>query len=225
MTRSFRLLFGFLLAVLLTSCAGRGTGVDEAANASAASVAALNSSGGGGSDGGSQDGGQTDAAPTGQSGGGGGGGRGLPGAPGGDQAGGGEDKGNPGAPGDVAVFEEGGGASYGALRDDAATKCAGGVCRLLSPVILDGNPDDVGGVDGCSIQEKTDILYDPPAQGGFFQKGATVTAQVHCASEDNAGGSSDGETPAGGDPAGHSTSSASTTSASTTSDTGDQPKA
>jgi hypothetical protein len=219
MTRSFRLLFGFLLAVLLTSCAGRGTGVDEAANASAASVAALNSSGGGGSDGGSQDGGQTDAAPTGQSGGGGGGGGGLPGAPGGDQAGGGEDKGNPGAPGDVAVFEEGGGASYGALREDAATKCAGGVCRLLSPVILDGKPDDVGGVDECTIENKTDILYDPPAQGGFFQKGATVTAQVHCPPEDSSGGSSGRENPAGGDPAGDST-----TSASTTSDTGDQPK-
>ena len=165
-------------------------------------------------------------------------GGGLPGGPGADPAGGddgGVAQGNPGAPGDVAVFEEGGDAPYSALVDDAATKCADGVCSLRSPIILDGDPSRVdGGVGACTIAEKTDILYDPPAQGGLFQKGATVTAQVHCADVETPVENTDDGTPSENDPAGDgSTSDGSTpdggtpdgtTPDGTTPDTGDQPQ-
>ncbi|MCW2580173.1 MAG: hypothetical protein JWR82_1774 [Blastococcus sp.] len=107
---------------------------------------------------------------------------GAAGAPGGDRDAGGDDgtaQGNPGAPGDVAVFEEAG-VPFSVLRQDAASKCADGVCRLADPRIADGDADDVGGVDECTIKEQADIVYDPPAEGGFFQEGATVTAWVDC---------------------------------------------
>jgi hypothetical protein len=112
--------------------------------------------------------------------------------------------GNPGAPGDEAVFEEGGDAPYSALVDDAATKCADGVCTLKEPpIILDGHVDRVeGGVGECTIADKTDILYDPPAQGGRFRKGATVRAQVHCADVETPLDDPEGGTPPAGDSAG-----------------------
>jgi hypothetical protein len=118
---------------------------------------------------------------------------GAAGAPGGDQAesgGEGTAQGNPGAPGDVAVFEEAG-VPFSVLRQDAASTCAGGVCRLADPRIADGDPGDVGGVDECTIKEQSDIVYDPPADGGFFQEGATVTAWVDCDPSDDDDGSGD----------------------------------
>lgn len=168
-----RLLSAFLFAVLLCSC-GAHPGVDPAAaSAEGQGVTA-----------GSAD---ASSAPAGGAGtpAGGGSVRGKPGGPGGpaaDQAAGGTDVqagGHPGAPGDVAVFEEAG-APYGALRQDAATKCANGVCTLLAPVVTAGRPDDVGGLDECIIRKKSDIHYDPPAQDGLFRKGARVRADVVC---------------------------------------------
>ena len=110
---------------------------------------------------------------------------GNPGGPGGsgDEAGTDvEAGGNPGAPGDVAVFEEAG-VPHSVLRDDAASRCAHGVCTLLEPVATAGNPDDVGGLDECVIQQQSDIHYQPPAENGFFQKGATVQAEVDCTAD------------------------------------------
>jgi hypothetical protein len=194
-----RYALGLCLALSLAAC-GSSPNVDEsAADAGVSSAQDTGSdrtpaAGGSGADG---SGGGVDGS----------GGGGLPGGPGADPAGGGDDggvaQGNPGAPGDVAVFEEGGDAPYSALVDDAATKCADGACSLQSPIILDGDPDRVeGGVGACTIAEKTDILYDPPAQGGRFQTGATVTAQVHCADVETPVGNTDDGTPSGNDPAG-----------------------
>jgi hypothetical protein len=157
-------LCGAVLAVLLTSCAGRSAGGDAAA----ASAAEHN---GGTVDVGSQDAGPTDPAPTG-------------GGAGGDQ-GDGQAGGNAGAPGDVAVFEEAG-VPYFVLRDDAVSRCANGLCRLLEPVPT-GNPDDVGGIDQCIIRTQSDIHYDPPAQNGFFQTGATVQVHVDCTVDQSQG--------------------------------------
>jgi hypothetical protein len=207
-TSPLRLLSGAALVVLLSSCAGSGA-VDPAADAAAAASASTTEPGTG----------DTGSAT-------GGGSQGHPGAPGADPAdgggGGGVAQGNPGAPGDVAVFEEGGDAPYSALVDDAATKCADGACTLREPpIILDGNVDRVdGGVGECTIAEKTDILYDPPAQGGRFPKGATVRAQVHCADVETPVDA--GDTPAGGESAGPAGDA--TTSDTTTSDTTDQPQ-
>ena len=132
------------------------------------------------------------------------------GAPGGDRDAGGDDstEGNPGAPGDVAVFEEAG-VPFSVLRADAETKCADGVCTLAEPQVEDGDPDDVGGVDECLIKEQSDISYDPPAEGGFFQEGATVTARVDCDpsndhdsgehSDDDSGGDDSGSNDSGSD--------------------------
>jgi hypothetical protein len=218
MTRSLRLLFGFLLAVLLSSCAGHGTGVDEAADAAAASAA--EHSGAPDVGGGPGDEGSTAAQPTG----------GNPGGPGGDPAGGGADvtaQGNPGAPGDVAVFEEEH-APYSALVNDAATKCADGVCRLKEPpIILDGHVERVeGGVGKCRIEKKTDILYDPQAQGDLFPHGATVRAQVHCAGVETPVDAPGGDSPAGDSPAQDPANPDAGTSAgaTTTSDSTDQPQ-
>jgi hypothetical protein len=80
------------------------------------------------------------------------------------------------------VFEEAG-VPFSVLVDDAAGRCADGVCSLQEPVVTDGDPDDVGGVGECLIDEQSDIVYDPPAQNGFFQEGATVTAHVDCTVE------------------------------------------
>jgi hypothetical protein len=193
-----RLLAGAGFLVLLSACAGSGTGVDPAADAAAASTADRSSS--------------SSAAGTTTDGGSGDGNQGNPGAPGADPAdsggdgaggGGGVARGNPGAPGDVAVFEEEN-APYSALVGDAETKCADGACTLKEPpIILDGHVDRVeGGVGECTIAEKTDILYDPPAQGGRFPKGATVRAQVHCADVETPVEEPGGDSPAGGDPAG-----------------------
>jgi len=186
MTRSpVAVVSGLCLAVLMTSCAGTGQGVDTAADAAAASAAEHSSA----TDAGSRPAevGSTAAQPTG----------GNPGVPGGDRgadAGGGSgvaQQGNPGAPGDVAVFEEAG-VPYSVLRDDAATRCGGGVCTLREPKVSAGSPDDVGGVDECLITAQSDIRYDPPAEGGFFQKGATVQATVDCTVEDAGTGSTEG---------------------------------
>jgi hypothetical protein len=207
-----RLLSGVALLVLLSSSAGCGTGVAPASDAAAASAATAGRSPDTPAD-------KTD-----------GGSHGNPGAPGADPAdggGGGAAHGNPGAPGDVAVFEEGGDAPYSALVDDAATKCAHGVCTLLDPKILDGHVDRVaGGVGDCTIANKTDILYDPPARGGLFPHGATVQAQVHCADvetpvDEPAGGSPAGDALVGQEPANPGTGSA---AGETTSGTTDQPQ-
>jgi hypothetical protein len=192
-----RLLSGAVFLVLLSSCAGSGSGVDPAADAAAASAANGDRSSSDSATG-------TPAAP-------GDGNHGNPGGPGADPAdGGGEDdgqaKGNPGGPGDEAVFEEGGGAEYSALVNDAATKCANGVCTLKEPpIILDGHVDRVeGGVGKCTIEKKTDILYHPSAQGGRFPHGATVQAQVHCADVETPVDEPAGDSPAGDSPAGDS---------------------
>jgi len=97
-------------------------------------------------------------------------------------------RGNPGAPGDVAVFEEGG-VPHSVLRQDAASRCAGGVCTLQEPVPTAGDPDAVGGLDECIIRDKSDIHYDPPAENGLFQKGAKVQAHVDCTGTDDTGSS------------------------------------
>jgi hypothetical protein len=199
-----RLLSGVAFLVLLSACAGSGTGVDPATDAAAAPASATDGSTGDPAAGTTNDGGPRD------------GNQGNPGAPGADPAdgggGGGVAQGNPGAPGDVAVFEEGGNAPYSALVSDASTTCAAGACTLLEPpIILDGNVDRVeGGVGECTIADKTDILYHPPAQGGRFPRGATVRAQVHCAHVETPV-----EEPAGGSPAAGDT---------TTSATADQPQ-
>jgi hypothetical protein len=174
-----RFVAGLCLAGMLASCAGGG--VNTAADNAAASAAGH-------------------AGPTHD------GSHGNPGAPGGDPAaGGGSDvqaQGNPGAPGDVAVFEEAG-VPYSVLADDAAGKCAGGVCRLLAPVVGAGNPHDVGGVGECVVRKQSDIRYDPPAQGGFFRHGATVQATVDCTGTDSGTSSgSSGDAPADQAPSG-----------------------
>jgi len=168
-----RLLSGAAFLVLLPSCAGSGTGVDSAADAASAAASATTTAG--------STGGSAPSTPENRP-----ENTGNAGVPGGDRADGAGEGGTgarPGAPGDVAVFEEGGDAPYSALVDDAATKCAHGACTLLEPpIILDGDVHRVeGGVGACTIAEKTDILYDPPAKGGRFPTGATVRAQVHCA--------------------------------------------
>jgi hypothetical protein len=129
-----------------------------------------------------------------------------PGGPGGDSDGGadgtdvGAQGGNPGAPGDVAVFEEAG-VPFSVLRDDADAKCAGGVCTLADPVVTAGDPSDLGGVEECLIAEQSDISYDPPAQDGLFQKGATVTALVDCTADDSGDSGNQGSGDGTGDPA------------------------
>jgi hypothetical protein len=184
------LVSGFVFVVLLCSCA-TDTAVDPAAAASAqgqgstssssdASTDSVDSTGNGGTD------------------------RGNPGGPGGSGDDTGTDGtdvqagGNPGAPGDVAVFEEAG-VPFGVLRDDAATTCADGVCTLLEPVPTVGNPDDVGGLDECIIQKQSDIHYEPPAQDGLFQKGATVQADVDCTTDDSTTLGGDGSDTSGSD--------------------------
>src|SRR3954471_5942195 len=220
MTRrsSVRLLSGAVFLVLLSSCAGSGTGVDPAADAAAAASANGERSSGGSTTGtptapdaanhGNPGGPGADPADGGGGDGGGGDGGGG-GGDGGGGGGGGPPQGTPGAPGDVAVFEETG--PYQNLVDDAATKCANGVCTLKEPpIILDGHVDRVpGGVGDCTIAKKEDIRYAPPAQGGLFPHGATVRAQVHCAGVETpvgepAGGSPAGDSPAGDSPAGDS---------------------
>ena len=200
-----RFLSGLCMALVLAACGG-GTGVDTASDDAAAS-AAQHASGTAQPGEGTTGAGTTEASPTGR-GGAGDGSRGNPGGPGADPADGGGDatdveaQGNPGAPGDVAVFEEAG-VPYSVLKDDAAGRCADGVCTLLEPVVGAGNPDDLGGVDECVIQRQSDIRYDPPAEGGLFQRGATVQATVDCTTEDTGAGntgagesSTDGTQPA-----------------------------
>jgi hypothetical protein len=170
-----RLLASCVFVVLLSSCAGGDTSVDPAAAASA--------QGQGGTPRSPQ---PTTSSADGPAGDGSQGGN--PGGPGGsrDEAGTGgtdvEAGGNPGAPGDVAVFEEAG-VPHSVLRNDAATKCAHGVCTLLEPVATAGNPDDVGGLDECIVGKQSDIHYEPPAKDGLFQKGATVQADVDCTTD------------------------------------------
>ena len=216
-----RLLSGLALAALLTSCAGSGAGVDTTADGAAASAAEHSSGPAAATGNDSADAGGTDAATssgTGPDGAGNADGAGNPGAPGGDPAAGGTDveaQGNPGAPGDVSVFEEAG-VPFSVLRDDAASKCADGVCTLLEPVVGAGNPDDLGTVDDCIIQSQSDIAYDPPAQDGFFQRGATVQATVDCTVQDSGTDGTDG-TDGTGD-----TSTTDGDGSDTSGDTGDQ---
>ena len=166
------LLFGCLLAMPLAACASTPS-VDE--SAAEAGVSSVPSDDGGDSSSSDADSGGNPGGPGGDADTGGGGG-------GGGGAGGG---GNPGAPGDVAVFEEAG-VPHSVLREDAASRCADGVCTLLEPVPT-GNPDDVGGLDECIIREQSDIHYDPPAHDGRFQEGATVQARVDCTTDDSDG--------------------------------------
>jgi hypothetical protein len=161
------LLFGCFLAVPLSACASTPS-VDETAAEAGISSAQSDDGDSSSSDSGESDDGGNPGGPGDTDGGGGGGGGG----------------GNPGAPGDVAVFEEAG-VPHSVLRDDAANKCADGVCTLLEPVPTVGDPDDVGGLDECIIQEQSDISYDPPAQDGFFQEGATVQARVDCTDDES----------------------------------------
>jgi len=188
-----RCLSGLCLALMLAACGG-GAGVDTAADDAAAS-AVENGSTAVAQGEVSSEAGTTAAAPTskpdvgkpdvGKS------GAGNPGAPGGDPAGDGapdvEAQGNPGAPGDEAVFEEAG-VPFSALRNDAAGRCADGVCTLLDPAIGAGNPDDVEGVDHCVVKKQSDIHYDPPAVDGLFRRGATVQATVDCTVPDSGSG-------------------------------------
>jgi hypothetical protein len=173
---SVRLFCAGVFVVLLSSCAGgptAGTSAATAAGAGTGSSAATATEGG---TGGTSGGGTSESQ------------RGNPGGPGGsnDDSGGTDviAGGNPGAPGDVAVFEEAG-VPHSVLRDDAANKCADGVCTLLEPSPTAGHPDDVGGLDECIIQKQSDIHYDPPEQHGLFRKGATVQADVDCTATDS----------------------------------------
>ena len=171
----------YLLAVLaaagLAACGGGDTGVDE--SAAQAGISSAQDTGDDGS--GSTGSGGEDVEDSDDDG-------GAPGGPGGDPEGnggggddGGEAEGNPGAPGDVAVFEEAG-VTFGDLRNGSAQEfCVDqGLCTLGEPEVVQGDPDEVGGVDECLIREKTDIRYDPPARDGRFPEGATVTARVDC---------------------------------------------
>jgi hypothetical protein len=165
------LLFGCVLAVPLAACAGTPNVDETAAEAGISSTQ-------------TDDGGNSSSSDAGS--------QGNPGGPGGDRdtgggdTGGGGGGGNPGAPGDLAVFEEEG-VAHSVLRDDAAERCADGACTLLDPVPTAGNPEDVGGLDECIIQSKSDIHYDPPAQNGRFQEGATVQARVDCSDGNSEG--------------------------------------
>ena len=164
-----RLLASCVFVVLLSSCAGSGTPVAPAA-AEAQGGDLGSPAGNPGGPGGSGDEAGTDV-PQG---------------------------GNPGAPGDVAVFEEAG-VPHSVLRDDAANKCADGVCTLLEPVATVGNPDDVGGLDECIIQQQSDIHYEPPAKDGLFRKGATVQADVDCTADESTTDGTDGTDTSGGE--------------------------
>jgi hypothetical protein len=176
---SARCLSGLCLALMLAACGG-GAGVDTAADDAAASAVENGSTAAAQSEV-SREAGTTAAAPTSKP------AVGKPGAPGGDPGDGAPDveaQGNPGAPGDEAVFEEAG-VPFSALRNDAAGRCADGVCTLLDPAIGAGNPDDVEGVDNCVVKKQSDIHYDPPAVDGLFQRGATVRATVDCTVPDS----------------------------------------
>jgi hypothetical protein len=164
-----RLLFGFLLAVVLSSCAGSGTSVDDAADAAAASAAEHNSDSGSGDDG-SQDEGTTDAATTGDEGGGRAGGPDP-------EAGGGA---RPGGPFDVEAFEQIGQPADEFLPTGYAA-CSGGRCTLVEKRVED--PD----VGYCQVSS---FSYDPPARPAdapasdqFIQRGTTVTVLITCPPE------------------------------------------
>jgi len=180
-----------LMAAVLTACGGGDTSVDESAagagvppsqNTGDQSSTSASVDDGGVPGTGSDDGGRGlpggPGDPEGDGGGNGGGGNG-----GGGNGGGGDgDGGNPGAPGDVAVFEEAG-VTFETLKTGSAqTVCVEqGLCTLAEPDVIDGDAAEAeGGVDQCIIKLKSDIRYDPPAQDGFFQKGAVVTARVDC---------------------------------------------
>lgn len=218
MTRSssVRLLCASVFVVLLSSCAGGGTGPTAGTSAASAAGAGRGSSAATATEGGTGGGPSGGATSESQ--------RGNPGGPGGsnDDTGGTDvlARGNPGAPGDVAVFEEGG-VPHGVLRDDAANKCADGVCTLLEPTPTAGNPDDVGGLDECIIQKQSDIHYDPPAQNGTFHKGATVQAEVDCSAADSSTETtqaSDSTVATDGNTGGSASSDSATSSSSSSSD-------
>ena len=163
-----RLLFGFLLAVLLSACAASGT-VDEAADAAAASAAERDSDSGG-SDDGTEDEGETDAATTGDTGGG------RAGGPDPDSGGGAR----PGGPFDVEAFEQIGQPAEEFLpfgRD----YCSGGRCTLVEEQVEDSE------VGYCQVSS---FSYDPPARpegaspsDQFIQRGTTVTVVIACPPE------------------------------------------
>jgi hypothetical protein len=208
-----------LTAAVLTACGGGDTSVDESAAGAGVSSAqdtgdqsstSASDDDGGVPGTGSYDGGRGlpggPGDPEGDGGGGdGGGGDGGGGDGGGGNGGGGGGGngggGNPGAPGDVAVFEEAG-VTFETLKTGSAqTVCVEqGLCTLAEPDVIDGDAAEVeGGVDQCIIKLKSDIRYDPPAQDGFFQKGAVVTARVDCDpsndEEPNGGGNPDEQNP------------------------------
>ncbi|TFV86291.1 hypothetical protein [Blastococcus sp. CT_GayMR16] len=172
-----RLLFAFLLAVGLSSCAGSGTGVDEAADAAAASAAEQDdrSEDGGSDDGGSDDGSQddvrTDAATTGENGGGGRGGGPDP------ETGAGA---RPGGPFDVEAFEQIG-QSAEEFLPFGREYCSGGRCTLVEERFDD--PE----AEFCRV---SDFRYDPPARpegapasDQVIQRGTTVTVVLACPPE------------------------------------------
>ncbi|WP_324275269.1 hypothetical protein [Blastococcus brunescens] len=88
--------------------------------------------------------------------------------------------------------------TFGTLRNGSAQSVCveQGLCTLADPVVTAGDPDDLGGVDECLIREQSDIRYDPPARGGVFPEGATVTAHVDCTDPDaeESDGTDTGET-------------------------------
>ena len=161
-----RLLFGFLLAVLLSGCAASGT-VDEAADAAAASAAERDGSGD--SDDGSEDEGETDAATTGDGG-------GRAGGPDPDSGGGAR----PGGPFDVEAFEQIGQPAEEFLPF-GREYCSGGRCTLVEEQVEDSE------VGYCQVSS---FSYDPPARpegaspsDQFIQRGTTVTVVIACPPE------------------------------------------
>ena len=162
----FRLLLGFLLAVVLSSCAG--SGVEEAGDAAAAS-AAEHESDSGSSDDESQEEGQSDAATTGDGG-------GRAGGPDPDTGGGAR----PGGPFDVEAFEQVGQPAEEFLPYGRAY-CSGGRCTLVEEHVED--PE----VGYCQVAS---FSYDPPARpegaspsDQFIQRGTTVTVVIACPPE------------------------------------------
>ena len=181
----FRLLLGFLPAVLLSSCAGTGAGTDEAADAAAASAAEQvrgpgGSVGSGGMDSGSQAAVYTSAATTGRT-----------------------VDALPGGPFDLEVFHTIGG-GYSGLRSSVDSRCEGGTrCHLGNPEIVDGQPGDIS-VDDCRVAS---ITYDPPSQvregKELFQEGAAVIAHLEC-NPDGSGGGTTAQSTTDGSTAGDS---------------------
>ena len=207
--RLLAFLWGPLTAVALVASGCGGGAVEEAADGGAVAQPADEgvSPDSGGNDGGQADGGQddggseddggsaddsstddgsTDDSSTDDGSTGGGGddgsddsGDGSSGGPDVDSGGAGA---RPAGVGDVEAFENLGG-EFSGLQAGVAADCDGGrLCTLAEPVVVNGDPADLGGVEACTVVA---IDYDPPSRiredgREVFEAGATVITSVDC---------------------------------------------